>query len=126
MLNLLIRATVFLLVFACYAAQAQSSITQQELLVNQMSSSAYVIIDVRSKEEYDEGHIKGAINIPFNMIEMHKTFIDSLGSTPAVVYCRSGRRAGIFINTLAPKGFNLLHLQGDMNAWQSADLPVVK
>ena len=101
-------------------------ISQQSLLINQMSSHPHQLIDVRSPEEYIAGHIKGAINIPFDEIAQHKKTFNTLKNKTLVVYCRSGRRAGIFEQTLINEGFNLLHLAGDMNAWQANELPTVK
>lgn len=108
----------------CYAQS--ETITQQALMVNQMSADAYTIVDVRSPDEFAAGHIKGAINIPFNEIEMHQEELTKLTDTPLVVYCRSGRRAGIFIKALALKGYTLKHLEGDMNKWLAESLPVVE
>ncbi|PAY01589.1 rhodanese-like domain-containing protein [Pseudoalteromonas sp. HM-SA03] len=113
--------------FVSSVCHAQSeTITQQALTVNQMSTDAYTIVDVRSPEEFAAGHIKGAINIPFNEIETHQQELAKLTDTTLVVYCRSGRRADIFIEALVPKGYTLKHLEGDMNKWLAESLPVVK
>ncbi|OHU84503.1 MULTISPECIES: rhodanese-like domain-containing protein [Pseudoalteromonas] len=124
MIEFIKTITVLLLLYSCQIF-AQSDITQNQLLINQMSDKSHVIIDVRSTEEYEQGHIKGAINIPFNQIERHMSLLEQHKQSHLVVYCRSGRRATIFIDALTPEGFNLLHLEGDMNAWLKAKLPVV-
>ncbi|WP_105168177.1 rhodanese-like domain-containing protein [Pseudoalteromonas sp. T1lg23B] len=124
MISFIKTITILLLLYSGQII-AQQSITQNELLINQMSDKAHIIIDVRSVDEYQQGHIKGAINIPFNQIEQHEALLKQNKSSQLVVYCRSGRRAGIFIKSLEPKGFNLLHLEGDMNAWLEANLPLV-
>ncbi|CAM4165148.1 rhodanese-like domain-containing protein [Pseudoalteromonas byunsanensis] len=124
MVSFIKTMTILLLIYSCQII-AQQSIAHNELLINQMSDQAHIIVDVRSAEEFAQGHIKGAINIPFNQIEQHENLLEQYKSSQLVVYCRSGRRAGIFIESLAPKGFNLLHLEGDMNAWLKANLPVI-
>ncbi|ALO40797.1 rhodanese-like domain-containing protein [Pseudoalteromonas phenolica] len=101
-------------------------ISQQALLINQMSAIPHKIIDVRSPEEFAAGHVKGAINIPFNQIDQHQDLLNTLKENTLVVYCRSGRRAGIFERALSKDGFTLLHLTGDMNSWQAENLPTVK
>ncbi|WP_440053692.1 rhodanese-like domain-containing protein [Pseudoalteromonas sp. T1lg65] len=116
---------VIILLF-CMQVHAKQSISQQELLINQMSDSPYVIVDVRTPQEFSEGHIKGAINIPYNRIVKNRELVDRHKDKQLVVYCRSGRRAGIFIKSLEPEGFKLMHLTGDMNAWMEAELPVIK
>ncbi|RZQ54595.1 rhodanese-like domain-containing protein [Pseudoalteromonas phenolica] len=117
---------LFLFTFSTLVFAKTKLISQQDLLVNQMSATPHQIIDVRSPEEFAAGHVKGAINIPFDQIEQHQNLLNTLKPSTLVVYCRSGRRAGIFEKTLTEKGFNLLHLSGDMNAWQAAKLPTVK
>ncbi|AOT07336.1 rhodanese-like domain-containing protein [Pseudoalteromonas luteoviolacea] len=97
-----------------------------ELLVNQMSDAPYTIIDVRTVEEYSGGHIKGAINIPYDQIEAQSFLLNELKNKTLVVYCRSGRRANIFENELTKRGFTLLHLEGDMLGWQAQGLPLIK
>ena len=117
---------LFLFTFSTLVFAKTKLISQQDLLVNQMSATPHQIIDVRSPEEFAAGHLKGAINIPFDQVEQHQHLLNTLKPSTLVVYCRSGRRAGIFEKILSDKGFSLLHLSGDMNAWQAAKLPTVK
>ena len=122
------RFFLLLLILLCsfVALSKTEQISQQALLINQMSATPHQIIDVRSPEEFAAGHIKGAINIPFNKSEQHQDLLNSLRQKTLVVYCRSGRRAAIFERALSKDGFNLLHLSGDMNSWQAENLPTVK
>lgn len=109
---------------ACFANTPV--ITQQQLLENQMSANAYTIIDVRSIEEFNDGHVKGALNIPHNQIEENMSVLEELKDKTLVVYCRSGRRAGLFEKALTEKGFKLKHLEGDYLAWNEKQLPLIK
>ena len=85
-----------------------------------------LILDVRSAEEFAEGHVPGALNVPHSRITSHLATLGSI-QQPVLVYCRSGRRAGIALETLTDLGFKqLYHLDGDMQAWQSESLPVEK
>ena len=54
-----------------------------------------VWIDVRSAEEFSEGHLSGAILIPHDQIEAGIARLDLAPDTPIYLYCRSGRRAGM-------------------------------
>ena len=86
-----------------------------------------VILDVRSAEEFAEGHIPGAINMPFKQLTDYRQQLNKLNGKPIVVYCRSGRRAVIALDWLDQQGYApLYHLDGDMLAWQEANLPVEK
>ena len=99
-------------------------ITAQQLLEKQ---SSRVILDVRSPEEYAEGHVPGAINIPHAEIANRLDQLSEFKHQQVVVYCRSGRRAGIAAEILQNQGFdNLLHLEGDILQWQANKLPIEK
>ncbi|MEO2281782.1 rhodanese-like domain-containing protein [Pseudoalteromonas pernae] len=106
------------------AQSKAQDIAQQQLLVDRFEAQPMQLLDVRSSEEYQQGHIKGAINISFDVISEHAAKLDK--EQPIVVYCRSGRRAGIAIETLQQLGFTkLYHLEGDMMGWTEKDLPVI-
>ena len=86
-----------------------------------------VIIDVRSAEEFQSGHLKGAINIP------HTEIADRIASavpdktTPLKLYCRSGRRVKAAINDLQKLNYNDLEDCGGISeAAQRLALPTVQ
>jgi rhodanese-related sulfurtransferase len=109
-------------------AQQTASISQQELLALMATPSKQtVILDVRSAEEFAEGHIKGAINISHEQINANLSKISAFKDQTVIVHCRSGRRAISAENDLRAAGFSdLRHLEGDMNGWQAANLPLIK
>ncbi len=73
------------------------------------------LIDVRSHEEYQMGHIEGAENIPLDRIgQAHKRL--KQGATPIVLCCASGRRSGIATNTLKDLGLKEVYNGG---GWRS-------
>lgn len=51
------------------------------------------LIDVRTNEEFDEGHLDGAMNIPVDSIERIQIFDSIHQDTPIIVYCKSGQRS---------------------------------
>lgn len=85
------------------------------------SSKDIQLLDVRSQQEYDEGHIAGAKLIDVN----DSTFIDKaltqLNKQKTVaVYCRSGRRSAKAANAMVKAGFKVINLDGGIIAWQDA------
>ncbi len=76
----------------------------------------YIIIDVRTKDEYNESHIKDAINIPYD--EINKDINIDKEKT-IFVYCRSGARSSIAYQTLKSLDYNVY----DLGAFESIDLP---
>lgn len=75
-----------------------------------------LLLDVRTPEEYAEGHLPGALNIPVDQVAKR---LDEVGpkDKPVVVYCRSGRRSGLAAVTLEKAGFQSVHDLGAMSAW---------
>jgi len=120
--------TFIITVFAVTAFAGQTpKISQQDLITAlENSSSATIILDVRTKKEFDHGHIAGAINLSHNEIEDKIAQLTQYKDKKVVVHCRSGRRAGVAEAILVKHGFSqVLHLTGDMNGWVEAKLPTV-
>ena len=79
--------------------------------------------DVRSPEEYASGHVPGAINIPYDQIASRMAEVPK--DQDVVLYCKSGRRAGIAAEVLAGQGYERLqHLEGDIVAWVEKGRPL--
>jgi len=90
-----------------------------------MNDPNVVVLDVRSAEEFKEGHIEGAVNIdqaPDNFIEKAKAALP-IDKTIAV-YCRSGRRSANAAGKLAAQGYKCMNLKGGILAWKGAKMPV--
>jgi phage shock protein E len=101
-----------------------AQVSQQALLDMQARKDAsLLLIDVRTPAEYAAGHIPGAVNIPHDQIAAHVGEIPK--NDEVVLYCHSGRRAGLAAQALASSGYKkLAHLEGDMQGWQAAGRPV--
>lgn len=68
-----------------------------------------MILDVRTQEEYNDGHIEGAVNIPVDQIE--ESDIYGVAKDEAIaVYCRSGGRAGVAVSILEKRGYTQVSL----------------
>ena len=111
-----------LLSFSAFSANI-NNISQQELLAADKNN--LVIIDVRTSEEFQQGHVANAINVPFSEIVDNPAVLTSSKGKAIVLYCRSGYRAGKAAEVLHKDGYqNLSHLEGDLQAWLKAGLPV--
>lgn len=85
-----------------------------------------VIIDVRSGREYRQGHIPGAIHIPFWQTFYRADELAVPRHKTVVVTCAHGPRAGIGKFALRRAGFeNVVYLDGHMSGWYKTGLPVV-
>ena len=77
-----------------------------------------IILDVRTEEEYNEGHIKGAILIPYDKIAEREKDIEGLIDKSILVYCRTGRRSALAIESLKEYGFpRIYHMHEGISKW---------
>jgi len=106
------------------AAATVTPMTQEQLLEHQAKHPQHLfLLDVRSPEEFKAGHVPGAVNVPYDQIASR--LADVPKDKDVVLYCRSGRRAGIAAEVLQANGYTRLsHLEGDMNAWVEKGRPV--
>ena len=87
-----------------------------------------VLLDVRTPEEYKEGHLKGAINIDVkDSVNFKKKALAQLPKDKTVmVYCRSGRRSANAAGILAVEGYMVFSLEGGILAWKEAGKEIEK
>ena len=78
-----------------------------------------LLVDVRTPAEYAQGHLEGAINIPHDQIARRVAEFGQDKGRPIVVYCRSGRRSGIALETLDGLGFTRVHNGGGYDSLSS-------
>jgi len=122
-------AMLFLLLFAPIAFTAcdqatpgVQNISRDEFVLNPPRDA--LILDVRTQKEFDAGHVPQAILIPYDELVSRVSELGNKTDRPIVVYCESGRRAGIASTTLTEAGFTrILHLEGDMKGWRESGLP---
>ncbi|ROS04868.1 phage shock protein E [Sinobacterium caligoides] len=74
-------------------------------LVSQAAVAERIIIDVRTSEEYQAGHLDAAVNVPYDVIAKHIAELADDKNTEIVLYCRSGRRSGVALETLRGLGY---------------------
>lgn len=94
-------------------------ITVEEVMSRLAKGDSLVLLDVRTKEEYDGdlGHLPGSILIPVQEIEKRYHELDPLKNKEIIVYCRSGRRSERAGKFLAEKGFKVYSMLGGMLEW---------
>jgi rhodanese-related sulfurtransferase len=85
-----------------------------------------VLLDVRTSGEFAAGHIEGAINIDVEGMTFEGEIASLDKSKTYAIYCQSGRRSRIAVETMNEAGFNkLFNLDEGIGSWQAAGLPVV-
>lgn len=129
--TLLITAAVFIFATASHASEpseATPRIDQASLLKRiENKDSTMVILDVRTPEEFKAGHVPGAINIPYTHLPVRISEVADAADKDIIVYCTIGVRAERGAERLRENGFTrLLHLDGDMKAWEEKKRPLTK
>lgn len=90
---------------------------------------ADVVIDVREPDEFREGHIDGALNIPRGVLEFKLSSTPELGARDlsVVLYCKTSGRAALAAAALQEMGYmNVKSIGGGFDAWAEAGKPVIK
>jgi phage shock protein E len=104
-----------------------NSISQQTLFNKMKSDNKPILLDVRSTDEFSQGHIVGALNIPHSELAERIQELGVNKQINIVTYCRSGRRAKVAQDLLLSNGFNEIeHLEGDYPLWLKNGMPIKK
>ena len=109
-----------LLLAGCGGNTADSSYQQisQEEDKEMMDSQDVIILDVREQDEYDSGHISGAVLLPVGTIdEITAAEVIPEKDSTVLVYCRSGNRSKTASSTLAELGYTNIYEFGGINTW---------
>lgn len=123
---------IWIITFTFMACSSQAETAEKQLLNAEefseiiLKDTTLQIVDVRTPEEYQEGHISHAKNINWND-PLFKEIIEDLDkSRPLYIYCRSGKRSAAAAEILIERGFEVIELQGGILHWQENQLPITK
>lgn len=86
-----------------------------------------VLVDVRTPDEFVEGHIPNALNIDVTNSNFQENIDKIERDQPVYIYCRSGGRSGQAMSTMQEMGFtNLIELENGILEWNSETMPTTK
>ena len=115
------------------AQDAQAAASSAVTLVDPADAQALIesgdvqVLDVRTPEEYAEGHVDGATLIDFYEPDFADRIAELDHAQEYVVYCRSGNRSSQATSMMAEQGFTAVNdVDGGIVAWEAADLPVTR
>lgn len=104
-------AVILMCIFILCGCQSKKELSEDNIsqLETIISENNYIIVDVRSEEEYEVSHVKDAINIEYTLID---DSIELDKEKDILVYCASGRRSDIAATKLSSMGYKVYDLGG--------------
>jgi rhodanese-related sulfurtransferase len=121
-----VAAAVLVLVFEVRERVHAFAALSAQQAVRLMNQGA-LVIDLRSKELYDAGHIGDARNVPVRELEAQADSLKKWRDKSVITYCDSGTDGASAARTLMKLGFSkVFNLQGGLAAWLKDNLPVAK
>ncbi len=130
--HMLVLLTIIAIVISCFQspiaeATAYTDVTAK-MAYEAITSNLYpnlVILDVRTREEFDEGHIRMALLIPHAELEERINELAEHKNQPIIVYCFCGMRSALASSILAAHGFTRVYNMMDgLNAWTGQGYPI--
>lgn len=107
--------------------QEQSSLSAVEFSEKINATEQPLIVDVRTPEEFKQGHLKNALNLNWNGSEFGKQLATLDKTQPVFVYCLSGGRSSSAANKMRKEGFEkVFEMHGGMMEWRANNLPEIK
>lgn len=106
-------------------SSAITNMTPKEFSAKSLETGV-VTVDVRTRDEFNQGHIAGAVNIDVETDTFKNEVLKLDKSKTYAVYCQSGRRSGIATAQMQKLGFShLFNLQNGLSDWMSQEMLVV-
>lgn len=91
------------------------------------SDSTFLLLDVRTPQEYAMGHMPGAKLVDFHSSSFQADIAKLPRNAPILLYCRTGNRSGQALDLMQGMGFTeVRHLAGGINLWQAEARPLVR
>ncbi len=105
-----------------FGKQAHKEIGAQDL-AQLLRDGTALVVDVREPEEFADGHVPGAVNLPLSSFD--PAAVPHLGDKTVVLNCLGGKRSGMALDKCAAAQAAIdTHLAGGFKAWADAGLPV--
>jgi phage shock protein E len=115
---------------ACSSAAATGTLetvsAQDAQAVIDDAPTDLVVLDVRTPEEFQAGHLENAVNVDFYAGDFADQLAGLDKDVPYVLYCNSGNRSGETLDMMSDLGFaDVTEVDGGIQAWAAAGLPIV-
>lgn len=123
---LILAVVIMISLVSCNHKNSSVKVITSEEMELLLLSDSIQLIDVRSFEEFQEKHVKGAQSIVFDA-DFEENILKLDKSAPVAVYCRTGRRSKECSQVLKEQGFTKIYeLEGGLEKWEHDDLLILK
>lgn len=128
----IVRRTLFLILMTMSAVQISGCNSNDKIISvsapefdKEIKADSVQLLDVRTPQEYAEGHIDGALNINIQSDDFRRLVEKELSKDSTIlVYCRSGRRSMEAAEILTELEYKVVNLKGGIIGWKEYGLPV--
>ncbi len=104
--------------------QEQNQLSAEAFMEKINATENAVVVDVRTPEEFEKGHLENAVNIDWKGDDFDARLSELDRSTPVFVYCLSGGRSSAAVGRMQELGFeNIVEMPGGMMEWRAKNLP---
>ena len=119
---------IFTMLFgSCQASQKIETVDSATFKERISGASEVQLLDVRTAEEFAEGHLESAINIDVQGPSFTKKVSEQLDKRqPIYLYCRSGKSSMMAAKELEKEGYSIVNLKDGIFGWLDAGYPVLK
>ena len=119
-------ASLFFLLFTEFRLKARQGTDLAVPDAVRLINDDAVVLDIRSKEDFDRGHIAGARNLTPDQVDGNEDRLSALKGKKILIACDNGLRCGRVVADLRKKGYeDIFALKGGIAAWQQDSMPLV-
>ena len=115
------KRTIFfslLLVYSCQIFESTEINVISNIQFTEIQDTDYILVDVRTAEEYESGHIQDAVNFDFYSESFQKEILSLDKSSSIILYCRTQNRSTKTANYLKENGYKeITVLEGGITSW---------
>lgn len=124
---ILLSFVLFLVTFSCKNKEQEGvKLVTPEEMQNILETEDVQLVDVRTPEEYKEGHLKNSQNIDYNSSTFDEDIKKLDKTKPVILYCKSGKRSAKCSEKLIKAGFEKIYeLEGGITEWKYKGLEVI-
>ncbi len=110
-----------------YHQRTGSSSVRPQQAVMMINRSDAVVVDVREKKEYEEGHIVDSLNIPLAKLKQRMKELKKHQDKPIIVVCKLGQHSGEAAKQIMEAGYGeVFKLSGGITEWRAQSMPLVQ